>query len=210
MSPMLMSVIGWRSPANLVAVYGLRAIDRDRRASGKVVHECVADIAKVRNADLAGKKTVSGQIAEKRDEDNALSKLGGMFGALAISDQVEDLFLLLRCATEIRIAVTVGADRVEPHQSTAELQLVFGVLACEQIDEFGGTGLNGASGICIGGDDRLAQFLEQFILRGRKELRCVCAGFVLSFFSGDLAVDEFSRSQWSGTQGGGCDGSHAQ
>src|ERR1700722_15518728 len=89
---------------------------RHGRAAGKLLYECVSDVAEVFDTDFAGEETVGGELAQESEELDALPQAGIFLRILAVGDQVENLCLLLRCAIEIRAAVAVDAGIVEPHQ----------------------------------------------------------------------------------------------
>src|SRR5580692_6436722 len=61
----------------------------------------IADITQILNADLAGKKPIRGQVAQKRKERDSLAQARILCDVLAVRDQVEHLFLLLRRGIEI-------------------------------------------------------------------------------------------------------------
>ncbi len=107
-----------------------------------------------------------------------------MFGIFAEGDEVEDLFLLLGRAFGENFSETVGAESIEPEETTAELQLIFGIFACEEIDKFGSASFDGAAGFFVLGDNHVAQSNESGVLRGRKIFRsvvpCRSCGFLLA------------------------------
>src|SRR5258708_3220219 len=121
----------------------------------------VANILEVGDADFTGVKAVGGEVAEEGEEGYALAERGVFFGIFAVGNQVEDFFLLVWCALHEDIAVAVRAGGIQPEEPAAKLQLIFGVFAGEQIDEFRRAGFHRAPGFFILGDDGIAQKQER-------------------------------------------------
>src|ERR1700747_1909094 len=134
------------------------------RAPRKFLQECVADIAKVFYADLAGEEAVGGKLAQCREEFDPWSESGVFLDALAIRDEIEDFYLLHATTFKIALAVAVNAGRVEPLDPAAELQLVVFVFAGQQINEFGRAGLKRPAGFVVRRNDGLAQRLQRLVL----------------------------------------------
>src|SRR4029077_8432753 len=95
----------------------------------------IADIAQVINPNFARKKSVGSQFAQEAEEFNSLPQAWVFLRILSVGDQIENLFLLLGAAIEIRFSIAVAAGIVEPHQPAAERHLVILVLAGQQTDE---------------------------------------------------------------------------
>ena len=88
----------------------------------------------------------------------------------AVGDEIQNLFLLLRRAVEISLAVAVDAGIVEPHQSSAESDLIVLVFAGDQVDKLGRARFDRPFCVCIGRDDGLAERLQRFVIVGGKNL----------------------------------------
>src|SRR3984957_4774109 len=106
-------------------------------AAGKNIQVFVADVAEVIDADFAVKETVGSEFAQQGEEFDAGAEAGVLLRVFAIGDQVEDFFLLVRGALEIELAVAIGAGIVEPHEASAERELVVFVFAGNEVDELG-------------------------------------------------------------------------
>src|ERR1700687_2297535 len=88
-----------------------------RWATRKILHECVADIAQIFDPDFAGEITIGGKFPQKRKEFDALPQAGILLRILAEGDEVQNFFLLRRCAIQIGFAVAIDAGIVEPQDS---------------------------------------------------------------------------------------------
>src|ERR1700741_1834806 len=80
-----------------------------RRAAGEFLKVGIADIAQVIDADIARKKSVGSEFAEEAEEFNSLPQARVFLRIFSIGDQVENLFLLLGAAIEIRLFIAVAA-----------------------------------------------------------------------------------------------------
>src|SRR4029077_9271892 len=129
---------------------------RNGRAPVEAEQICVPDVTQVLDSNLAGKKAVGGHLAEESKELHPRAQACIFLSILPVGNQVENFLLLFWSAIEISLAISVTAFRVEPHYSATELQLIFGILAGEQIDKFGRTRFHRAAGIRIGGNNGLA------------------------------------------------------
>ena len=162
---------------------------RQRGAAREFAQGGVADILEVGDANFAGVEAVAGEIAQEGEEGDSLAERGIFFGVLAVGDQVEDFFLLLWRALYEDVAITIGARAVQPEEPAAELQLILGIFAGEQIDEFGGAGFHRAAGFFVLGDDGVAEEQERGVLRDGKIFWGVGAGRGGGFFLVDHLVD---------------------
>src|SRR6267378_4060690 len=163
LSPSPTSLLPWFLPSSL----------RRRGAAGELADGSITDILKVGDADFAGVEAVGGEIAEKGKEGHALAERAILFGIFPISDQVQDFRLLFTVAIHKDIAVTVRASGVQPEESAAKFQLIFRVLAGEEIDKFRRASLARAAGLFILGDDGVAQKRQRRVLRRGKIFRRV-------------------------------------
>src|ERR1700722_17532422 len=144
-----------------------RALEsRNGRAAGKFLHERVADVAEIFDADLAGEETVGGELAQETEEFDALAGAGIGLRVLAIGDLVENFLLLCRRALEVRAAVAIDAGIIQPHQSAAQGNLIFFVLAADEVDKFRRPGFNRALRIGVGRNNGLAERLQRFVRVG--------------------------------------------
>ena len=73
------------------------------RAAGEFFQECAADVAEILDPDFAGKKSVGGHIAQKRKELDSLAYAGICDRVIAISNLIENFFLLLRRAIKVEL-----------------------------------------------------------------------------------------------------------
>src|SRR5271154_5367789 len=142
----------------------------------------VTDIAEILDADFAGEKAICGEIAEQREESHALAqaRIGG--GVLAAGNGVEDLFALFDGAADIVRPKAIRAGRIEPHNSSAQLELVLGVFAGEQVNELRRASFHGSTGLIVSGDDGITQCLERLVLMSGEKFWLVAAGRSGSFF----------------------------
>src|SRR5260370_15490332 len=137
---------------------------RQWRAAGEFGEGGVANILEVGDADFAGVEAVGGEIAQEGEEGHSLAEPRILFGVFAIGDEVEDFFFLLGRALHEDFVVAVRAGGIQPEEPAAKLQLIFGVFAGEQIDEFRRAGFHRAPGFFILGDDGIAQKQERRVL----------------------------------------------
>src|SRR5258708_28312067 len=106
---------------------------RQGRAAGEFAEGGVADVLEVGDADFAGVEAVGGEVAEEGEEGYALAEPGVFLGVLAIRNEVQDFFLLLWRALHEDVAIPIRASGIQPEKPAAELQLIFGIFAGEQI-----------------------------------------------------------------------------
>src|SRR5579864_7163050 len=92
---------------------------RHRRTTRKFLHKCVAHVLQIVDADLATVERVRGKPAQKREELHSLAQTRVCQRVLAVCDQVQELFLLRRAASEVRVTVAVHALSIQPHQPSA-------------------------------------------------------------------------------------------
>src|SRR2546427_1329383 len=90
-----------------------------RRAAGEFAEGGVTYILEVGDADFAGVEAVAGEIAQKGKEGHSLAERWILLGVLAIRNQVQDFFLLLRRALHEDVAVAVGTSGIEPVKAAA-------------------------------------------------------------------------------------------
>src|SRR5882762_8400330 len=150
-----------------------RGLLRYRRAAGEFAEGGVTYISEVGDADLAGVEAVAGEAAEEGEEGHALTERGVLLGVFPEGDEVQNFFLLLRGAFHENLAVAVGAEAVQPEESAAEAQLIFFVLAGQQVDEFRSAGFDRAAGFFVLGNNRVAERNERRILRRGEKFRSV-------------------------------------
>src|SRR6267143_477902 len=148
---------------------------RRRGAAGELAQRGVPHILQVGDADLAGVEPVAREIAQKCKEGHSLAERGIFFGVLAEGDQVQNFLLLLRRALHEDVAITIRASGIQPEKPTAEFQLIFRILAGEQIDKFRRACFHRPAGFFILGDNSVAQKQQRGVLRRREIFRRVRA-----------------------------------
>src|SRR6266481_7515434 len=190
--------------------YNYRSGFRRRGAAGELAQSGVTDILKVRDTDLAGVEAVTGKIAQKRKEGHSLAEPRIHFGVFAVGDQVQNLLLLLRRALHEDVSVTVRASRIQPEEPAAELQLIFRVLAGEQIDKFRSAGFHRTAGFFILGNDGIAEKQQRGVLRRGKIFRRVRARRSRGFLLMHHLVDVLGGLRGNDLQDGSTDGAHRQ
>jgi len=85
-----------------------------RRASWPLRQKRVALVAQILDADLAGEKTIRGEIAQEREKLHGLTQAFVLRCVPAIRDEIENLALLLRRASQPCLAIPACARGVEP------------------------------------------------------------------------------------------------
>jgi hypothetical protein len=165
---------GMRSLANLgdtrTLVIGYRG------AAGEITQVGVALIAEILNADFAGEEAVGGVLPEGSKEFDTGTELRKFVGILAESDKIKDFFLLFRNALEVGLTVALRARGVEPHDSTAQLELKLSILARDEVNELGCTSFDRPAAFLARWDNRLTQRTQRLVLPGQEELGRVAAG----------------------------------
>src|SRR4051812_17524576 len=96
---------------------------RHRRTAGKLLEKCASLVAEILYPGFACKKTIGGHVAKKRKELNSLTQTKVRHRIVAISNLIEDFFLLLWRTIKIHLAVTVEACAVQPHQPSTQRHL---------------------------------------------------------------------------------------
>src|SRR5438034_327438 len=139
---------------------------RHRRAPIETKQKGVPYIAQILDPNLAGEEAIGSHLPKKGKEIHPWKQLGILFSARAISYQVENYFLLLRGTFEKCHAVPVLALTIQPHHATAKSQLVFRILAGEQVNKFRRPGFHGPAALAVGWNDGLAKRLKRFVTFG--------------------------------------------
>src|SRR6266481_1527384 len=163
----------WRDHILRVRPCGRQPSVRHRWAAGEFADRRVADVAKVGDTDLASVEAVAGKAAQKREESHALAERSILLRVFPEGDEIQNFFLLFRRALRKDVGVTVGAETIEPEEPAAELQLIFGVLAGEQVNEFRRAGLDRAAGFFVLGNDEVAQSDQRGVVRDGKIFRSI-------------------------------------
>ena len=127
------------------------------RAAGEIGEGGVADVLEVGDADFAGVESVAGKAADEGEEGDTLAEGGVGLGVFAEGEEIEDGFFLLGGAIQIGGGVAVGAEAVKPKETAAKFELILGVFAGEEVDEFRCAGFDGAAGLIVFGDDGFAK-----------------------------------------------------
>src|ERR1700744_4580353 len=166
----------------------MRLNTRHRWAAWKFGQVAISNVAQILDANLAGKESVRGQVAQEREERHSLTYARILRDAFAICDEIEHFGPLLWRAIEISVPVAIVTCGVEPHQTAAKGELIVRVLACEQINKLRGARFVGASAVRVSRKDRLPQGLQRLVLLRRKVFRRVRPRLARSLFRVDHVV----------------------
>jgi hypothetical protein len=107
----------------------------------KVRQKRIALIPQVLDSNLARKKSIRRHIPQQRKKLHPARQRLIRLRILSISNQIQNLLLLLLRALEIRLSESRRASRIKPLHSAAQRRLVLLVLARQQINKFRSTRL---------------------------------------------------------------------